>query len=143
MQKIKTILALGALLGSAAAYAGNCDTGTVEGTYAITGNGWSTKTVDSITTRTPFSGVGVRQNDRNGTFSVSQQFIQDGISGGQTAYSGTYTVSPLPNTKGTCIVSDFGIHPHTGVTSDNGNHISAITISPGNTISFEYVRVSR
>ena len=58
MQKIKLILALSALLGSAAAFAEpqSCSARTVEGTYVYKGDGWA-GTGDS---RKPISITGVR-----------------------------------------------------------------------------------
>ena len=148
MQKIKTLLALGALLGSAAAYAGpqsSCNSSTVEGTYAYQGSGWIT-TVGSPTTRTPINFVGVRQFNANGTFTTPYSLaVIDGGTAVPSTTGGTYSVSDTtPSSKGTCVVNDTqGLYTHAGVTSDNGNHISFISTASGNTISWEYVRVSR
>ncbi len=143
MQRIKTLLALGALLGSAAAYATQCNLGTIEGTYAGTSTGW----IGAGGDRKPTSGVRFRKFEIvGGVGTVTTPYSAD-VTDGVLATNpsvGTYTVSAV--SKGACSVvmnitlpSAYGL---TGVISDNGNHISGVCTNDGNTGSQEFVRVS-
>ena len=148
MQKIKTLLVLGALLGSAAAYAAKCDLSTVEGTYTQTVTGWSGSGDD----RQPLAGVRVKKFEIvGGLGKVTTLYSATATDGLQAVPSavpsvyGSYKVSAVG--KGSCSVEVKRPFPTlftaVGVTSDNGNHISAISTSAGSTTSNEYVRVSR
>ncbi len=149
MQKIKTILALGALLGSAAAYATQCNNGTIEGTYAVTHTGWVTSGGSSNFTRVPFNEVAV-QNFSNGNVTTPYSlFVQDGGLGSADLSGGTYSVTAISAATGTCkVVINMQSSPPpaytlSGVTSNNGDHISTVSSSGGGyTISNEFVRVS-
>ncbi len=133
MQKIKTILVLGALLGSAAAFATQCTKETIEGTYTETQTGWYTNPVPPVT-RVPYVAVGVykfKASDGIVTVPSSLEVVDGGIAFEDDS-PGTYTVSPVSGTNGTCKVLmvlwskmlPVGYYHLTGVTSDNGNHIS-------------------
>jgi hypothetical protein len=146
MQKIKLILALSVLLGSAAAFAEpqSCNARTVEGTYVYKGDGWA-GTGDS---RKPISITGVRTFYAS-TYSVTNQFHESVTDGGTpftTTTDGSYSVIPAGDARGTCRVTitlGGGGIILSGVTSDNGNHISVIATSGSYTVSEEHVRVSK
>jgi hypothetical protein len=145
MQKIKLILALSALLGSAAAFAEpqSCNARTVEGTYVYKGDGWA-GTGDA---RKPISITGVRIFYPS-TYSVINPFHESVTDGGilyTTTTDGSYSVNPVGDARGTCRVTitlnGSGIIL-SGVTSDNGKNISVIVTSGLYTVSEEHVRVS-
>ncbi len=149
MQKIKTILALGALLGSAAAYATQCNNGMIEGTYAVTHSGWVTSGVDPVFTRVPFNGVVVLKFSNGNVTTPYSLFVQDGGLGSADLSGGTYSVTAISAATGTCkVVINMQSNPPpgytlSGVTSNNGDHISTTSSSGGGyTVSSEFVRVS-
>ncbi len=147
MRKVKTILASGALLGSAAAYAAKCDLSTVKGRYAETVAGW----VGAGDDRQPLSGIRVRKFEIVDGFGKVTRLFSGGVTDGvpvvasdaPTLY-GSYKVSAI--SKGSCSVEIKRSSPTlltaVGVNSDNGNHISAVGSSDGTTTSTEYVRVA-
>ncbi len=141
MQKIKTILALSAMLGSATAYATQCDNNSVEGTYAAKTSGWS----GSGSARAPFTAISLRKLAGGVVTPLYQIFVQDGVSTTPIAAYGSYQVSSVVGAKGTCVVvfTFSGGYQNTGFTSDNGNHISVMgNGGNGITSSTEYVLVS-
>ncbi len=150
MPKIKTLLVLGALLGSAAAYATQCNNGTIEGTYtyAVTHTGWVTSSVDPVFTRVPLNGVVVLKFSNGNVTTPYSLFVQDGLASTDLS-GGTYSVTAISAATGTCkVVINMQSSPPpaytlSGVTSNNGDHISTVSSSGGGyTISNEFVRVS-
>ena len=141
MQKIKTILALSAMLGSATAYATQCNNATVEGTYVATTTGWR----GSGSARAPFTAIALRKLAGGVVTPLYQVVVLDGAPTTPIAAYGSYQVSSVVGAKGTCVVvfTFEGGYQNTGFITDNGNHISVVgNGGNGVTASTEYVLVS-
>jgi hypothetical protein len=142
MTSTKMIIALITMLGTAMAHAGQCDSNNtgVQGTYTVTTTGWS-----AGASREPFNAIAVKRLKGGVVTPLYQLLVQDGVAREPLVTGGTYQVSAVAGAKGTCLVvfTFAGGYQNTGLTTDNGNHISVIgNGGTGFTTSTEYVRVA-
>ena len=142
MTSTKISIALITILGAATAHANqcNCNNTGVEGTYTATTTGWITGA-----SREPFTAIAVKKLKGGVVTPLYQLLVQDGVAREPLVAGGTYQVSAVAGAKGTCLVvfTFAGGYQNTGLTTDNGNHISVIgNGGNGSTTSTEYVRVA-
>jgi hypothetical protein len=140
MKSTKIIIALITMLGVATAHANPCNNTRVEGTYTATTSGWIAGSSSE-----PFNAIAVKKLKAGVVTPLYQLLVQDGVATSPLVTDGSYQVSSVAGAKGTCLVvfTFTGGYQNTGLTTDNGNHISVIgNGGNGATTSTEYVRVA-